>query len=492
MGTARQRAWQSSGVDAPLGWWVAAQVLYGWVVPEGDLHSVLTGAVAAQVVAADLRATACSVVADRPWVAAVTAAADAAVSPSVVHRRRAGLRLLLAVTEAAEDDPEIELAEAVAAILTARTPAEHRRAVRALTDRLDADPRRYSPVLASAWVLVFGPTLLGFLDEVSDQLGVLRTGKPPAAGGGVAPGAAHHGAPAARHRAGIHPRPDRDGRGGVGHHPTVDPSPPGDDPAGGGAHGHGMRRPGRGGTRDVAGLRAPGSSPTRAGRVADFAVMGGKRSGHVPRAPAGPGCPHGPAPMTRRTQATHARWQEGLSRLRAYAHTHGAGNPHTRAVVDGFRLGRWAAVQRERYWANRLPPEHITALQTVPGWDWGRTNADRWTEGFTHLRSYLDEHGTTAVDTLTVHEGFELGGWVARRRSNYHQGTLSPTRVAVLEALPGWVWTRTEDQWPPAYKPSVPTSQNTAPQPCPRIPSTAATRWAGGWPPAAPSTNGAP
>jgi len=39
---------------------VAAQVLYGWVVaPDGDPHSVLTGAVAAQVVAADLRATSC-------------------------------------------------------------------------------------------------------------------------------------------------------------------------------------------------------------------------------------------------------------------------------------------------------------------------------------------------------------------------------------------------------------------------------------------------
>ncbi len=156
--------------------------------------------------------------------------------------------------------------------------------------------------------------------------------------------------------------------------------------------------------------------------------------------------------MTRRTQAVQARWQEGLSRLRAYAQAHGAGNPHTRAVVDGFRLGRWAAVQRERYWANRLPPEHITALQGVPGWDWGRTNADRWSEGLTHLRSYLDEHGTTAVDTRTVHEGFELGAWVARRRSNYHQGTLSPTRIAALEALPGWVWTRTEDQWPHGLK----------------------------------------
>jgi len=195
---------------------------------------------------------------------------------------------------------------------------------------------------------------------------------------------------------------------------------------------------------DVAGLRASGSSPTRAGRVADSAVMGGKRSGHVPRAP------HGPGPMTARTQATHTRWQQGLSRLRAYAQAHGGANPPTTAVVAGFRLGRWAAVQRERYWANRLPPVPPGhALQGVPGWDWGRTNAARWSEGLTHLRSYLDEHGSTAVDTRTVHEGFALGAWVARRRSNYHQGTLSPTRITVLEALAGWVWTRTEDRWPP-------------------------------------------
>ncbi len=45
---------------------MAAQVLYGWVVvPDGDPHGVLTCAVAAQVVAADLRATSCAVVADR-------------------------------------------------------------------------------------------------------------------------------------------------------------------------------------------------------------------------------------------------------------------------------------------------------------------------------------------------------------------------------------------------------------------------------------------
>jgi len=368
----------------------------------------------------------------------------------VGQRRRAGLRLLLAVTEAAEDDPEVELAEAVAAILTARTPPEHRRAVRNLTDRLDADPRRYNPVLASAWVLVFGPTLLGVLDEVSDQLGLLRTGKPPLRAAALR--RAQHTTVHQLHATGQVSTRALIGMAGVAlgtiqrwiHHPPAVT-----------VQGAGLTatecaaRGGRGGTGDVAGLRASGSSPTRAGRVADSAVMGGKRSGHVPRAPAGPGCPHGPGPMSRRTQGTHARWQQGLSRLRAYAQAHGGATPPTTLVVEGFRLGRWAAVQRERYWANRLPPDHLTALQGVPGWDWGRTNADRWTEGLTHLRSYLDEHASTAVDTRTVHEGFELGAWVARRRANYHQGTLSPTRIAMLEALAGWVWTRTEDPWPP-------------------------------------------
>jgi len=150
------------------------------VPAEGDPYRVLTGAVATHVVALDL----CtqqqpSGVSERVWVAAVAKAADAAASPDLRGRRRAGLRLLLALTDAATHDPDVGLGEAVAAVLLARNTADHHRAVVVLTARLDGDPRRFSPQLGTAWVLVFGPMLLRVLDEVSDQLGLLRVGKPP-------------------------------------------------------------------------------------------------------------------------------------------------------------------------------------------------------------------------------------------------------------------------------------------------------------------------
>ena len=100
--------------------------------------------------------------------------------------------------------------------------------------------------------------------------------------------------------------------------------------------------------------------------------------------------------------------------------------------------------------------------------------------------------GSTAVDTHTVHEGFQLGAWVARRRSNYHQGTLSPARIAVLEALAGWVWTRAEDRWPPGLTAlrTYSTQYGTAAVPA----GTLHRRYPlGAWvTAAAPSTNGAP
>jgi len=53
--------------------------------------------------------------------------------------------------------------------------------------------------------------------RVSDQLGLLRTGKPPLQAAALR--RAQH--TTVHHRAGVHPRFDRDGQGGLEHHPPV-------------------------------------------------------------------------------------------------------------------------------------------------------------------------------------------------------------------------------------------------------------------------------
>ena len=167
LGTARRHAQQPSGGGTEPGWWLGAEVLHAHqTIQSGPAQSVtqaqviLTGAVAAQVVAADLRAQRCSGAVERPWMAAVGEAARTAVDPDGRRRRRAGLRLLLALTDAVEGDPDVSAAEAVAAVLIARTAVEHERALVTLCGLLDVDPVRYRPVLGAAWVLVFGPSLL--------------------------------------------------------------------------------------------------------------------------------------------------------------------------------------------------------------------------------------------------------------------------------------------------------------------------------------------
>ena len=74
----------------------------------------MAGAVAAQVVAGDLRACGDVVAGEWPWVSALGEAAHAAVARDGRRRRRAGLRQLLALTDAAENDSDVGAAEAVA------------------------------------------------------------------------------------------------------------------------------------------------------------------------------------------------------------------------------------------------------------------------------------------------------------------------------------------------------------------------------------------
>ncbi|MGV0596779.1 Helicase associated domain protein [Mycolicibacterium porcinum] len=73
-----------------------------------------------------------------------------------------------------------------------------------------------------------------------------------------------------------------------------------------------------------------------------------------------------------------------------------------------------------------------------------------WEFWFGLLQRYVDEHGTARVLKDCRYEGCRLGGWVTNQRAR--RALLDDRQVALLEALPGWVWDRNESRWDEGFR----------------------------------------
>ena len=68
----------------------------------------------------------------------------------------------------------------------------------------------------------------------------------------------------------------------------------------------------------------------------------------------------------------------------------------------------------------------------------------QWERGLGVLRAHVAAGGTPTPPTHLMVDGYPLGRWVGRRRELFRAGTLTAERVAVLQAVPGWSWGRTQ------------------------------------------------
>jgi hypothetical protein len=95
----------------------------------------------------------------------------------------------------------------------------------------------------------------------------------------------------------------------------------------------------------------------------------------------------------------------------------------------------------------RLSDDRVATLEAIPGWTWD-TLEDAWQEGLAHLRDFVEREGHARVPTQYVaDDDYGLGSWVSNRRRDHYAGRLRHSRVATLEALPGWTWDPVEDDW---------------------------------------------
>ena len=51
----------------------------------------------------------------------------------------------------------------------------------------------------------------------------------------------------------------------------------------------------------------------------------------------------------------------------------------------------------------------------------------------------------------TLYQGFNLSAWIKTQRVTHNKNTISPERVATLEAVPGWSWHPRTAAWDEAY-----------------------------------------
>jgi superfamily II DNA or RNA helicase len=143
----------------------------------------------------------------------------------------------------------------------------------------------------------------------------------------------------------------------------------------------------------------------------------------------------------------------GLAALSAYVEVHGhADPPHDYRDGDGYRTGGFVGYWRSRYAQGKVPGDYAARLEALPGWAWRRKEKSRkgpaqqlWADGLATVAAFAATHGHTRIpgDWIGA-DGLRVGKWAARRRREWHEGTLLPERVAALEAIEGWTWNPTD------------------------------------------------
>jgi superfamily II DNA or RNA helicase len=138
------------------------------------------------------------------------------------------------------------------------------------------------------------------------------------------------------------------------------------------------------------------------------------------------------------------QWEDGFSHLEQFADREGHCRvPKSYKTGDDYRLGQWVQIQRTK--KDRTEPNHRQRLEALPGWSWDALSY-KWEEGFCYLKEFSELEGHCRVTiSYKTKDGYRLGQWVSVQRST--KETMDLDRRQRLEALRGWSWDLSSDQW---------------------------------------------
>jgi hypothetical protein len=126
--------------------------------------------------------------------------------------------------------------------------------------------------------------------------------------------------------------------------------------------------------------------------------------------------------------------------LKQYVNRFGTARvPTTYKAQQYPNFGIWIAAQRRAHRIGRLPEKRVRLFEELPGWTW-EPFADDFDAGVIAVRDFLTHHTFAEIRRDTVVLGINLMGWTRSRRIEYGRGSITPERIATLEAIRGWRW----------------------------------------------------
>ncbi len=135
-----------------------------------------------------------------------------------------------------------------------------------------------------------------------------------------------------------------------------------------------------------------------------------------------------------------AAWEEGFINLKAFKLREGHCGVPSAFAEDGFRLGHWVSNQRTK--KNQMSADRRQRLDAV-GFVWNQLTAD-WEEGFSKLETYRVREGHCRVPDGFLEDGYKLGRWVGKQRTNKDQ--MLADRRQRLDALE-FIWDQLTAAW---------------------------------------------
>lgn len=136
------------------------------------------------------------------------------------------------------------------------------------------------------------------------------------------------------------------------------------------------------------------------------------------------------------------RWECWFGLLERYVAECGHARPPAGCKFKGQSLGRWVIHQRQLWRRGKLAPQRARALEALPGWTFNPYDA-AWLDTYHELAKFVSVHGSPCVPAdLEGENSVCIAYWIVNQRNRYRAGALAQHRVRLLEALPGWSWTR--------------------------------------------------